>query len=792
MEKIKLTFLISSFLILGILLGFSLTEKNYDDKNPKFSRHSGNNPKVKKIEDVNLFKAENKDGIPDQTFGSPYFTDNFDGANDTNSLKARGYKVYFRGTGTQDTGTATWFQGVPAVFSAYNGPANGYVASFYQIVTGVNNIDNWLVLPKKNVAASDSIFFRQRTEFNPSFPDSIRVMYSAAGDSVPEAGSWVELGRFRANYSTDAWVRTGYKAASAGANARFAIRYCVVNGGPGGSNSNFIGIDALTLETSSASADVGLLTLNSPASTISLPSSPFAPNATVKNFGTTSQTFNVTMTINPGGYTSTSTVTSLAANATQNVSFANYTPLPGAYTVKVYTNLASDANRLNDTITSALNIIQPNYGGGGINSGGYYFANSTSGAAGAPSQPKYLRSDTSGSISLVLNNTVIIPLTSGTIDDGIWALAGLGGARKIKFMGVTYDSVFIGTNGIICFTKFIPDAGNWNPPVNGMPGEGSGGRSRPGIYPLWNDFDYGNVSQPLNRLSYKADIANNRLIINYDRAPVFGGDATEFATFQAILEFQADTTGAPNSNITFNYDNSTTAYSIPVLSGIQDAAGSNYIQYSFTNSGNSTITPGPIFGTSPGISVAFGPDANNLFGSSRTLLLKAIPEGFWNGTVSVGDTITVQLRSTISPYNIIETSSGKTNSSGNATLAFANISSGTPYYIVVKHRNSIQTWSKSGGETWTLSAFNYDFTTSASKAYGNNQKLKSGKYCIYGGDVNQDETVDATDLSLSDNAAAIALTGYVNTDVTGDNFVDSDDLSIIDNNGAAGVMTLKP
>ncbi|MFQ3598504.1 MAG: hypothetical protein SNJ66_09180, partial [Chloroherpetonaceae bacterium] len=52
----------------------------------------------------------------------PFYTDNFDGANDTTSLKNRGYKVYYRGTGPQGI-APIWFQGNPAVFAAFNGPS---------------------------------------------------------------------------------------------------------------------------------------------------------------------------------------------------------------------------------------------------------------------------------------------------------------------------------------------------------------------------------------------------------------------------------------------------------------------------------------------------------------------------------------------------------------------------------------------------------------------------------------------------------------------------------------------
>jgi hypothetical protein len=176
------------------------------------------------------------------------FVDDFDGTNDTTALKARGYKVYYRGSGPQGL-TAVWYQGSTAVFNAYNGPPTGYVAANYNAVTGTNLIDSWLVLPPLSVGANDSIIFFERSPTANPFPDSIKVMYSAVGDSLPEAGSWVQVAYFRTT-ETGSWGRRAFRAPSAGANARWAIRYYVVNGGPTGTNSNYIGIDALTVTSS--------------------------------------------------------------------------------------------------------------------------------------------------------------------------------------------------------------------------------------------------------------------------------------------------------------------------------------------------------------------------------------------------------------------------------------------------------------------------------------------------------------------------------------------------------------
>lgn len=78
------------------------------------------------------------------------------------------------------------------------------------------------------------------------------------------------------------------------------------------------------------------------------------PKATVKNYGSATQSFNVKMTI--GSYTSTKAVTSLAPNATLQVTFDNWTASVGTYNLKVYTQLAGDADATNDTLQKVIGV----------------------------------------------------------------------------------------------------------------------------------------------------------------------------------------------------------------------------------------------------------------------------------------------------------------------------------------------------------------------------------------------------------------------------------------------------
>lgn len=536
--------------------------------------------------------------------------------------------------------------------------------------------------------------------------------------------------------------------------------------------------------------DVRSVSINRPLSTI-IQNINDTPNVTVQNVGSATQTFNVTMTISPAGYSSTKTVTSLGSLASTNVVFDPYTPSTiGSQTVTVYTQLGSDQNRSNDTLRKTINVYQPNYGGGGTGTGGYYYANSTPEASPAPSQPTYCWIDTAGSTSLVVNSVAARTITNGTLDDGHFGVL-LGTPRKIKFMGVTYDSIYIGTNGILGMINFVPGGGNWDPPANGLPGNGSGGVTRPALYPLWSDLNWGNTSQPVNRLSYKVDTDKNQLIVTYDRAPLFGGLATDWVTFQVCIGLQPDTAGAPNSNIVYSYSNTSTAVNIPLLVGLQDGTGANYLQYTFINASGNVITAGPLFSaTGDGVAVAFGPDADNLNGHCKELNLTAMFEGYWDGTTYLGDTIVVQIRSSIAPYPVIESHKVTNDGSGFAAID-VGVANNTDYYIVVSHRNTIRTWSQL--VQWTGQKLIYDFTSAQTMAFGNNLTLKAGRWCIYTGDITQDGVVDGSDGALIDNDAANFVSGpYEITDLNWDTVVDGADAVYTDNNGANFVSEIAP
>jgi len=185
------------------------------------------------------------------------------------------------------------------------------------------------------------------------------------------------------------------------------------------------------------------------------------------------------------------------------------------------------------------------------------------------------------------------------------------------------------------------------------------------------------------------------------------------------------------------------------------------------------------------------------YGPNIAVSLTMFIEGFYDDGIDsqVSDTIYVYLRNITSPFAKVDSAKAIVSTNGNAALHFGNVSSGQ-YYITVTHRNSIETWSKSGGEILaTGSTANYDLSNASSQAFGNNIRLidvSPLRYGIYSGDVNQDGTVDLNDVVQTYNGSNVFASGYVKTDLNGDSLVDLNDIVIAYNNSAGFVVVVKP
>lgn len=166
------------------------------------------------------------------------------------------------------------------------------------------------------------------------------------------------------------------------------------------------------------------------------------------------------------------------------------------------------------------------------------------------------------------------------------------------------------------------------------------------------------------------------------------------------------------------------------------------------------------------------------FGSSYLELssFTALIEGLYNGSSMTPDSVTIELRNSSYPYSMVDQDKIFLNSLGQGNGKFYDAVNGTPYYLVLKHRNAIETWSATT-QSFTNSLLTYDFTTASSKAFGNNLKQVGSKWCIYSGDVNQDGNVNTLDLNIVYDSNVNGVTGYTATDLTGDLITEIGDLT---------------
>lgn len=226
-----------------------------------------------------------------------------------------------------------------------------------------------------------------------------------------------------------------------------------------------------------------------------------------------------------------------------------------------------------------------------------------------------------------------------------------------------------------------------------------------------------------------------------------------------------------------------------------------------SNFGRSASSSGDINGD--GFSeVVFGaPQYNNKTGrasiffgttSDIKLNLRLIEEGMYYPVFNQlvrKDSVKVFLRDMNSPYHIRDSAISQIDSlSLSGLFTFSTAPTGT-YYVIAKHFNSLETWSKVGGEYLIADASinNYDFTTSISQAFGNNLKLKGSKFCFFSGDLNNDGVINLTDIiPIYVLASHFTVGNYLPEDLTGDNIVDLNDVLICYNNSASFVKFMRP
>lgn len=199
-----------------------------------------------------------------------------------------------------------------------------------------------------------------------------------------------------------------------------------------------------------------------------------------------------------------------------------------------------------------------------------------------------------------------------------------------------------------------------------------------------------------------------------------------------------------------------------------------------------------------GTLISWGLQFNNKSSLPFNLECSSLVEGFYNSAtdLQIADTMRYYLRSAIFPYPVIDSSKAFVNANGNASVLFTRAQQHTNYFLVLKHRNSIETWSST---VIKFSQFTketqYNFTDLASRAFGNNMKqvdTSPVRFAVFSGDIDQNGFVDLNDITIAFNNASAFLGGYTISDVNGDNITDLSDVLLTFNNSSAFVSKITP
>lgn len=254
--------------------------------------------------------------------------------------------------------------------------------------------------------------------------------------------------------------------------------------------------------------------------------------------------------------------------------------------------------------------------------------------------------------------------------------------------------------------------------------------------------------------------------------------------FDKIVKFSAAVSPLPSSgSINFEFQNGDSLFSFP------DTLSLKIVTSDAVNPGIYSIL---ITGQGPnGTPVHKRNVTLNVLPIIKTLHVTTFVEGLFNGTTTVSDTVTLELRNTTAPFALLESKKIFLNSLGFGIGSFTNVSDGTPFYLAFKHRNGLETWS-STGKSFTSGSLSYDFTDDSTKAFGLNMVKKGTKWCIYSGDVNRDGVIDIADILLIDTDNLSFSAGYLSTDLNGDQLVDLTDLILADTNNLKFISKIVP
>jgi hypothetical protein len=168
-------------------------------------------------------------------------------------------------------GVTNWFQqSASPPFPAQAG--TGYIAANFNNTSGAGTISNWLITPVMQFGTGAELRFWARTTTSATYPDRVEIRASTGGSS--NGGTSSSTGDFSILLGTinpglaagggtcgvpagapgaggfpNAWCEyrlTNADGIPTSGSGRIAFRYYITDGGPSGSNSDYMGIDTFS------------------------------------------------------------------------------------------------------------------------------------------------------------------------------------------------------------------------------------------------------------------------------------------------------------------------------------------------------------------------------------------------------------------------------------------------------------------------------------------------------------------------------------------------------------------
>jgi chitinase len=175
--------------------------------------------------------------------------------------------------------------------------------------------------------------------------------------------------------------------------------------------------------------------------------------------------------------------------------------------------------------------------------------------------------------------------------------------------------------------------------------------------------------------------------------------------------------------------------------------------------------------------------------------VQVLLEGYYagNGLMAFVDTVVVELHENnmTNNYPLLASTQAILSTNGSVTCSFPSSVIQKNCYLVIKHRNHLETWSSLPLTVGTTNTF--QFTDAAGKTYGSNAvQLDAQHWGMYAGDIDQDGVIDAFDYLLLDPEVIAGSSGYLASDLNGDQIIDAFDYLLLDPNVTNGRSVSKP